>query len=88
MKTLTILAVAVPVALVALAACTPSANEDTTSWTIPEGLKDCKIFRMSDSVGTVLYVMRCPNSATASRIGGKQPKRAVVIDGVTYEEKE
>jgi hypothetical protein len=66
---------------VMLSGCAPSAEERTANFTvIPDGLKDCKIYRISDG-GENITVVRCPNSSTTSsyRIG-KTKKTVTTID--------
>ena len=66
-----------------LAACTPSASNQTDSgkWHLPEGLKDCEIYRMGSSSGNYITVMRCPASDTCVTTHGKYPKKSCVIEG-------
>jgi hypothetical protein len=66
-----------------LAGCSPSANEKV--WPVtPEGLKDCKFYRLGDGEGNTISVARCPNSSTTVKMNNKQGTTAVVIDGVEY----
>lgn len=66
-----------------LAACTPSASNQTDSgkWYLPQGLKDCEIYRMGSSMGDYITVMRCPASDTCVTTHGKHPKESCVIEG-------
>lgn len=66
-----------------LAACTPSATNQTDSgkWHLPQGLKDCEIYRMGSSTGDYITVMRCPASDTCLTTNGKHPKESCVIEG-------
>jgi hypothetical protein len=55
---------------------------------IPEGLKDCRIYRYESAL-----VLRCPNSTTSTKkvvSSGKSSvtHRSIVIDGVEYVEKD
>lgn len=69
-KSLTALAIAA--AVVGLAGCSPSYEEQTDDFLLPYALSDCEIYRVS-SVNTTLYVTRCPNSDTStSWRSGKQ----------------
>lgn len=61
-----------------LVGCT-TAQETTSSWDIPKGLKDCKVYTVSSTLNT-LYVMRCPNSQTTTKKGGKYPKTTTVVE--------
>ena len=66
---------------VMLSGCAPSAEERTANFTVmPEGLKDCKVYRISDGSENIT-VVRCPNSSTTSsnRIG-KTKKTVTTID--------
>jgi hypothetical protein len=66
---------------VMISGCAPSAEERTANFTVmPDGLKDCKIYRISDGVENIT-VVRCPNSSTTSsyRIG-KTKKTVTTID--------
>ena len=73
--------------LVLLAGCTPSANEQT--WPVlPEGLKDCKFYKLTDDSANTIKVARCPmSSASISYQSGKVTATTVVIDGVEYTKK-
>lgn len=53
--------------LLTLAGCgDPSAKDSTDKWMLPDGLKDCKIYSLSNGKGSYMQVVRCPNSATTS----------------------
>lgn len=68
-----------------LSACSDSYNTMDFP-VVPEELKDCKFFSVSNSSGSHLKVVRCPNSQTSTTyIEGKVTKTTVVIDGATYE---
>jgi hypothetical protein len=51
-------------ALVILSSCSPSSKQSTSYTSLPEELKDCKIFYISNGFNE-LTVVRCPNSDTA-----------------------
>jgi len=72
---------------VALAGCTPSAKE--TVWEVlPDGLKDCKFYEISNSNGATMKVVRCPMSTTSIQYqSGKATINTVVVDGVEYTKK-
>lgn len=76
---------------IALAGCTPSANEIFVE-VMPKALEDCKLYEIKSSGGSSIKVMRCPNSTTSTNYdtGGKHRTlhANIVIDGVTYEKKE
>jgi len=69
-----------------LTACSPSVR---TPPDFPEllkqtsGFEDCKIAQLQNSLGTVLYVVRCPNSDTGVNRPGKSPMNSEVIEGNT-----
>lgn len=70
-----------------LGACTPSYK--SMDYPIrPEELKDCGFYGLRNSLGDHITVVRCPNSTTTSRAGGKHDREVVVIDGVEYTKKE
>jgi len=69
--------------LVGLVGCKPDAEERVYS-VLPEELKDCRFFRLSDEIGNVITVARCPNSSTTVKMQNKQSTTSVVIDGVEY----
>lgn len=64
----------------------PSYTDDTKSFSVlPEGLKDCKIYYIKNSVGYSLSVVRCPNSQTSTTYSvGKSTATTVVIEGKKY----
>lgn len=72
---------------VALAGCTPSAHE--VIWpVVPDGLKDCKFYEITNSNGATIKVIRCPMSTTSIQYqSGKTTVNTVVIDGVEYTKK-
>lgn len=41
-------------------------SEETSSFTLPESLKDCTIHKMINDTGTTLFAMRCPLSSTTT----------------------
>ena len=72
--------------MVGLAGCTPQAEERIYS-VLPEELKDCRFFRLSDENGSVITVARCPSSSTTVKMHNKQSTTSVVIDGMEYTKK-
>jgi hypothetical protein len=68
-------------ALLALSGCTNKYSEANFPVRPPE-LSDCKFFKMSNSSGEKITVVRCPNSTTSTteRVG-KQDQTTVVTDG-------
>jgi hypothetical protein len=72
--------------LVGLAGCKPDAEERVYS-VLPEELKDCRFFRLTDELSNTITVARCPNSSTTVKVHNKQSTTSVVIDGVEYTKK-
>ena len=73
----------VALAVVFLTACSPGAK--TKDYPIlPEELRDCKFFRLTDDYGASITVARCPNSATTVRQSDKAATTTVIIDGKEY----
>lgn len=71
--------------VVVLTACS-NGYEQLTYPVVPDELKDCKFYSISNSSGGNLRVVRCPNSQTSTTYStGKTQTTSVVIDGVTYE---
>jgi hypothetical protein len=66
-----------------LAACSPDARVKNYP-VLPDELKDCKFFRLTDGDGASITVARCPNSTTAVRQSDKSGTTSVVIDGREY----
>lgn len=74
------------VALAALVGCSPDAQ--TRHYPVlPDELKDCKFFRLTDGNGSWVTVARCPNSTTTVRQTDKAGTTSVVIDGKEYSPK-
>jgi hypothetical protein len=64
---------------VMLSGCYPSARELDFP-VVPEGLSDCKFYRLSSAVDYVT-VVRCPNSSTSTNWrAGKATRSAVVVE--------
>ncbi len=63
-----------------LVSCTPS-TQSKTDIVLPSGLKDCKMFKLRDSWGDTIYVMRCPNSSVSTLSGAETPNRSIAVDG-------
>lgn len=72
---------------VALAGCSDSAKEIAYP-AMPDGLKDCRVYYVTNASGNAMTVVRCPMSTTTTEVrSGKSILRSVVIDGVEYVEK-
>lgn len=75
-----------------LSACSNSASE-VHYQAMPDGLKDCVVYYISDERAQNITVMRCPNSTTSTNYtvqSGKTTthKTTIVVDGVEYIKKE
>lgn len=69
-----------------LAGCSPEAQVMNYP-IVPDGLKDCKFFWISNGKSG-MQVARCPNSTTSTAYSsGKSQATAVVIDGEEYVKK-
>lgn len=67
--------------LALLSACTPTGREDTSYTVMPQGLRDCKVYTITNDSGGRLYVVRCPNSDTSTTYkSGKVNKTVVSSD--------
>ena len=77
----------IALSIILLAGCTPSAQEQT--WPIlPDGLKDCKFYKLTDDSANTITVVRCPMASTTTQYKvGKSTQTTVVIDGQEYTQK-
>ena len=73
----------IAIVLLTLAGCgDPSAKDSTDKWMLPDGLKDCKIYSLSNGKGGYMRVVRCPNSSTTtSYTSGKTLVNTTVLEG-------
>ena len=67
-----------------LAACSEPNYKPADFPVRPPELADCKIFRVENKGGVILYITRCPNSTTSTTTQGKTPVNVIVVDGVEY----
>lgn len=76
-------------ALLLLSACAPDAEENDAGVknpelvegiNMPEGLKDCKTFRVWGERNFYMLVTRCPHSDTTTRSGGNTATASVVAN--------
>lgn len=67
------------IAVVLLAACSPNGHERNDYTVLPNGLKDCKFYRVSNGIEEIT-VVRCPNSSTTVYSGGKQSQTTVTVE--------
>ena len=74
-----------------LVGCEPSAKDNTANYVLPEGLKDCKVYYLSDTGGNHITVVRCPatptsEASTATRYpSGKTTKTVTVVETTTLD---
>jgi hypothetical protein len=68
--------------LAALYGCTPSAKQEAPipANLIPEGLKDCAFYELSNGAGTRYHIVRCPMSSVSLTRPGKNAEHTVTID--------
>lgn len=69
------------VGLLFLSACSPRTYDVSDEFVLPEGLKGCTLYKMTNGNAVTMRVVHCPNSTTSTRVSGKDPKTAFVIDG-------
>ena len=58
--------------IIALSGCNPSYTDKSTSYLMPEGMKDCKVYVLDgDESSRSLTVVRCPSSdvSTTYKVG-------------------
>lgn len=49
--------------VIALTGCDPTYTDKSTSYLMPEGMKDCKVYKLEgDGNSKTLTVVRCPHS--------------------------
>lgn len=65
MKNLTKIICSIAV-LAMLSGCNPETVEKTGDYSLPSGLSDCKVWRLTSSGGGNLTAIRCPNSSTTT----------------------
>lgn len=56
---------AILLSLVVLSGCERSTSERTDDFILPEGLKHCKIYKLSNGISH-MKVVHCPNSTTST----------------------
>lgn len=75
------------VAALLLAGCSNGYSEKKFP-VLPDELKDCRFFYITNDKGESLTVVRCPISVTTTAYRqGKSTRTSVVIDGAEYEPK-
>ena len=63
---------ATSIILVALSGCmeVPATTEDVShTYTMPEGMEGCKVFKLISTTGNDLYVVRCPMNTSTKELG-------------------
>lgn len=80
-----VLAVLMALTGLVLGGCKAETEDKTSDYVLPMELHDCKVYRMSNDAGSSMFIVRCPNSATAATYkSGKTSKTTLTIDGITY----
>ncbi len=64
---------------IVLSGCNPSYTDKSTSYLMPEGMKDCKVYVLDgDASSKTLTVVRCPSSDTSTTYKvGKSSHRTI-----------
>ena len=65
------------VAALSLSACTPGYKDQSASWVLPAGMKDCKVYYLESGLSSAT-VVRCPDSETTTVSGGKSKKSVTI----------
>jgi hypothetical protein len=79
------LAVLMTLSGLVLGGCKAETEDKTSDYLLPMELSDCKVYQMSNAAGASMFIVRCPNSATATTYrSGKTNKTTLTIDGITY----
>ena len=73
------LSIALVVGSVMLSACTPSTEDRSHTFAMPEGLKDCTVHRLTSSNLTSIYVTRCSNSVSTT-LPGKHATHSSTVE--------
>lgn len=64
-----------------LTGCEKETKDNTASYDMPEGLKDCKVFGLKNDSGGWITVVRCPLSSTSTTYpSGKSTSTATVVE--------
>lgn len=72
--------------LALLAGCEPGAKQINFP-VVPDELKDCKFFEVTDTNNFRITVARCPNSSTTVQMNNKARTTSVIVDGKEYVQK-
>ena len=65
--------------LLLLTACTRPGAVQEEFKNLPEGLADCKFYRLTDVQGSQSLIARCPNSSTtAKKVDSKLPEMIII----------
>lgn len=92
-----IMACLICASIFALSGCEKRTEEASSSFILPEGMKDCVIYRMNNESAIIIYAIRCPLSTTTTTMLGKvnsqvvvteeKPKEEIVVNGKRFIEK-
>lgn len=63
-----------------LSGCEKRTEEASSNFILPEGMKDCVIYKMNNESGIVIYAIRCPLSTTTTTMLGKVNSQVVVTE--------
>lgn len=64
----------------ALSGCEKKTEEASSNFILPEGMKDCVIYKMNNESGIIIYAIRCPLSTTTTTMLGKVNSQVVVTE--------
>lgn len=78
-----IMACLICASIFALSGCEKRTEDASGNFTLPEGMKDCVIYKMNDESGIVIYAIRCPLSTTTTTMLGKVNSQVVVTEEKT-----
>ena len=82
-----ILLIATATVALLLSACSSTPRTELDGDYKMEGvLEGCQVAKATDDDYDTITVVRCPNSTTTTKSGGKVKRTVVVIDGVKYEQ--
>ena len=84
--------IALALGAILLTGCVETRTEEVRNkYSMPDELKDCRMFDMESQTSQDIIVVRCPNSTTSTSYSyqsgkSRHERRSVVIDGVTFVE--
>lgn len=62
-----------------LSGCEKETKESTSSYALPEGMQDCRIYQMQGQNGESMTVVRCPLSSTTTDYHSGKTTRSVSV---------